>query len=98
MLSVHFFSPTYFIAPTIDLTWFCKNDREVNLISIMSFDFLRDAELIVLTGVLAWQEDALKTWAGKNENKNRVQDIFLHRAKMNSLACHGKWDTSLENE
>ena len=46
----------------------------------------------------ALQEDALKTWAGKNENKNRVQDIFLHRAKMNSLACHGKWDTSLENE
>ena len=46
----------------------------------------------------ALQEDALKAWAGKNENKNRVQDIFLHRAKMNSLACHGKWDTSLENE
>ena len=46
----------------------------------------------------ALQEDALKAWAGKNENKNRVQDIFLHRAKMNSLACHGKWDASLENE
>ena len=45
----------------------------------------------------ALQEDALKAWAGKNENKNIVQDIFLHRAKMNSLACHGKWDTSLEN-
>ena len=46
----------------------------------------------------ALQEDALKAWAGRNENKNRVQDIFLHRAKMNSLACHGKWNTSLENE
>ena len=46
----------------------------------------------------ALQEDALKTWAGKNENKNAVQNIFLHRAKMNSLACQGKWDTSLENE
>ena len=46
----------------------------------------------------ALQEDALKTWAGKSENKNAVQDIFLHRAKMNSLACRGKWDTSLENE
>ena len=30
-------------------------------------------------------------------NVNKVQDIFLHRAKMNSLACHGKWDASLEN-
>ena len=46
----------------------------------------------------ALQEDALKAWAGKNENKNAVQNIFLHRAKMNSLACNGKWDTSLENE
>ncbi|PPR35711.1 MAG: Fructose-bisphosphate aldolase class 1 [Alphaproteobacteria bacterium MarineAlpha6_Bin4] len=46
----------------------------------------------------ALQEDALKAWAGKNENKNKVQEIFLHRAKMNSLACNGKWETSLENE
>jgi fructose-bisphosphate aldolase class I len=46
----------------------------------------------------ALQEDALKAWVGKKENKNKVQDIFLHRAKMNSLACYGKWDTSLENE
>ena len=46
----------------------------------------------------ALQEDALKMWAGKSENKNVAQNIFLHRAKMNSLACHGKWDASLENE
>ena len=46
----------------------------------------------------ALQEDALKMWAGKNENKDTVQNTFLHRAKMNSLACHGKWNASLENE
>ena len=46
----------------------------------------------------ALQEDALKMCAGKNENKDTVQNTFLHRAKMNSLACHGKWDASLENE
>ena len=46
----------------------------------------------------ALQEDALKVCAGKSENKNVAQNIFLHRAKMNSLACHGKWDASLENE
>ena len=46
----------------------------------------------------ALQEDALKAWGGKSENKKKVQKVFLHRAKMNSLACNGKWDTSLENE
>ena len=46
----------------------------------------------------ALQEDALKAWAGKNENKDIMQKIFLHRAKMNSLACHGKWDSSLEDD
>ena len=46
----------------------------------------------------ALQEDALKVWGGESKNKNIVQKVFLHRAKMNSLACHGKWDTSLENE
>ena len=46
----------------------------------------------------ALQEDALIAWGGKSENKSMVQKIFLHRAKMNSLACYGKWDTSLENE
>ena len=44
----------------------------------------------------ALQEDALIAWGGKSENKNMVQKIFLHRAKMNSLACYGKWDKSLE--
>jgi len=44
----------------------------------------------------ALQEDALIAWGGKSGNKNMVQKIFLHRAKMNSLACHGKWDVSLE--
>ena len=24
--------------------------------------------------------------------------IFLHRAKMNSLACQGKWDSMLEDD
>ena len=46
----------------------------------------------------ALQEDALKIWAGKKENKDKAQRIFLHRAKMNSLACQGKWDSMLEDD
>ena len=46
----------------------------------------------------ALQEDALKAWGGKKENKNIVQKVFLHRARMNSLACHGKWNISLEKD
>ena len=44
----------------------------------------------------ALQENALKTWLGKNENKIETQKVFLHRARMNSLACLGKWDENLE--
>ncbi len=44
----------------------------------------------------ALQENALKTWLGKNENKENAQKIFLHRAKMNSLASAGKWNESFE--
>ena len=46
----------------------------------------------------ALQEDALKTWAGKNENKIDAQKIFLHRAKMNSLASCGKWNEKYEKD
>ena len=44
----------------------------------------------------ALQEHALKAWLGKNENKENTQKIFMHRAKMNSMACLGKWKKSLE--
>ena len=46
----------------------------------------------------ALQEHALKEWIGKNENKGTTQKIFLHRAKMNSMACLGKWEKSLEQD
>lgn len=44
----------------------------------------------------ALQDSAMKTWAGKIENNSAAQKIFLHRAKMNSLASMGKYDSSLE--
>ncbi|MEK7509339.1 MAG: class I fructose-bisphosphate aldolase [Patescibacteria group bacterium] len=39
----------------------------------------------------ALQDSALKTWNGKAENIAEAQKVFLHRARMNSLAALGKY-------
>lgn len=39
----------------------------------------------------ALQDSALKAWNGKAENAEAAQKVFLHRAKMNSLATLGKY-------
>ncbi len=44
----------------------------------------------------ALQAAALKAWAGKSENEAAASAAFSHRAKMNSLAAQGKWNTQLE--
>jgi fructose-bisphosphate aldolase, class I len=44
----------------------------------------------------ALQDDAMRTWAGRAENVRAAQDAFYRRAKMNSLARHGKWSMALE--
>ena len=44
----------------------------------------------------ALQEDAMRTWAGRAENVRAAQSAFYRRAKMNSLARHGKWSMALE--
>ncbi|MHA1164918.1 MAG: class I fructose-bisphosphate aldolase [Alphaproteobacteria bacterium] len=44
----------------------------------------------------ALQAAALKAWGGSAENEAAVQAAFSHRAKMNSLAAQGKWNTQLE--
>lgn len=46
----------------------------------------------------ALQDSATKVWQGKEENTAAAQTIFLHRAKMNSLASLGKYSPDLENE
>lgn len=46
----------------------------------------------------ALQESTLKTWNGKKENVSEAQKVFLHRAKMNSLATLGKYSLTLEEE
>lgn len=44
----------------------------------------------------ALQEDALKTWAGKQENVTAAIKVLLHREKCNSLACLGEYSADME--
>jgi len=44
----------------------------------------------------ALQEDCLKTWGGQSENVKEAQAVLLKRAKLNSLACYGEYNNSME--
>jgi len=44
----------------------------------------------------ALQDLPMRTWKGDDSNVPEAQKIFLHRAKMNSLAHAGEYDESLE--
>ena len=44
----------------------------------------------------ALQQSALKYWSKDINNIEGTQQIFNHRAKMNTLAAQGKWSKDLE--
>jgi len=44
----------------------------------------------------ALQAAALKAWGGNSENEAAARAAFSHRAKMNSLAATGEWNSGLE--
>ena len=46
----------------------------------------------------ALQQSALKFWSKDIKNIDGTQNIFNHRARMNTLAAHGKWSSELENK
>ena len=46
----------------------------------------------------ALQDGATKAWQGKKENLELAQKVFLHRAKMNSLASQGKYSEEMEKD
>ena len=46
----------------------------------------------------ALQQSALKFWSKDVKNIDGTQNIFNHRAKMNTLAAQGKWSSELENK
>jgi fructose-bisphosphate aldolase class I len=46
----------------------------------------------------ALQQSALKFWSKNIKDIKGTQNIFNHRAKMNTLAAQGKWTSELENK
>ncbi|MDC3158406.1 fructose-bisphosphate aldolase class I [Candidatus Pelagibacter sp.] len=46
----------------------------------------------------ALQQSALKFWSKNIKDIIGTQNIFNHRAKMNSLAAQGKWSSEIENK
>ncbi len=44
----------------------------------------------------ALQQSALKFWSKNIQNIQGTQEVFNHRAKMNTLAAQGKWSKDLE--
>ncbi|STX50517.1 fructose-bisphosphate aldolase, class I [Legionella busanensis] len=46
----------------------------------------------------ALQEDCLKIWQGNPENIEAAQAALLKRARLNSLACFGDYEPSMEKE
>jgi fructose-bisphosphate aldolase class I len=45
----------------------------------------------------ALQAAPQKAWSGKPENVKAAQSAFAHRARMNGLACEGRWSPDLES-
>ena len=46
----------------------------------------------------ALQQSALKFWSKDIKNIQGTQNVFNHRARMNTLAAQGKWSSELENK
>lgn len=46
----------------------------------------------------ALQAAALKTWKGSPANVTSAQRAFIHRARMNGLACTGRYSADLERQ
>ena len=61
------------------------NARHANLPWKLSFSYGR-----------ALQQSALKAWRGKADQLAQAQQAYLHRARCNSAACNGKYDSDLE--
>lgn len=45
----------------------------------------------------ALQEDCIKIWQGNSKNSEQAQAALLKRARLNSLACFGEYNATMEN-
>tara|TARA_B100000965_G_C19589896_1_gene757447 strand:+ start:1994 stop:3007 length:1014 start_codon:yes stop_codon:yes gene_type:complete len=68
-----------------------KNLNAINKINDTSFNF-------TFSYGRALQQSALKTWAKSMDDKNKIQNVFDHRAKMNGLSSKAEWSENLEKQ
>ena len=68
-----------------------KNLNEINKINNTNF-------LITFSYGRGLQASALKAFGNDQNNQNKIQKAFDHRAKMNGLSSKGEWSENLEKE
>jgi len=68
-----------------------EQEATANLNAINKVDLLRPWALSFSYG-RALQASVLKAWQGKDENIATAQEVLVHRARMNSLACRGLYE------
>ena len=68
-----------------------RNLNEINKINDTNF-------LLTFSYGRALQQSALKSFSSNMNDKNNIQKVFNHRARMNSLSSVGKWTEVLDKE
>merc|ERR1712119_56263 len=69
-----------------------EQEATANLSAMNKVDLLRPWALSFSYG-RALQASVLKAWGGKDGNVGEAQKVLLHRARMNSLATRGKYES-----
>jgi len=69
-----------------------EQEATANLSAMNKVDLLRPWALSFSYG-RALQASVLKAWQGKDGNVGEAQKVLLHRARMNSLATRGKYES-----
>jgi len=68
-----------------------EQEATANLNAMNKVDLLRPWALSFSYG-RALQASVLKAWEGKDGNVGSAQEVLIHRARMNSLACRGLYE------
>ena len=84
--------------PQLEESW-CNKHQSVHCLSfrvamIASFSNF----LMTFSYGRALQQSALKKFSFDMNNRNDIQKVFNHRAKMNSLSSKGQWTEVLDKE
>jgi len=69
-----------------------EHEATANLNAMNKVDLVKPWALSFSYG-RALQASVLKAWQGKEGNIKEAQKVLLHRARMNSLACRGKFES-----